>query len=94
MAAAAAAPAPGAASSPSGPQVQLGAYNSKTIAEEAWRRLVSRFEELKGASHHVEPVVSGGKTLYRLRMGVTNLTEGKALCGQLRVAGESCWAIE
>jgi hypothetical protein len=88
------APAPSGTPAVSGPQIQLGAYNSESIAEAAWTRLGERFDELSGAKHRVEPVVSGGKTLYRLRMGVADGAAGKALCDKLRVAGESCWAVK
>lgn len=76
-----------------GARIQLGAYNSEGIAKEAWSRLVKRFEELGTANYSVEPVTSGGKTLYRLRMGTGSTSEANAVCGRLRVAGESCWVV-
>lgn len=76
-----------------GARVQLGAYNSKAIAEEAWKRLVKRFDDLADARHGVEPVETGGRTLYRLRMGAADKRAATALCGRLRVAGENCWVV-
>ncbi|GEM_PF-650935 len=76
-----------------GARVQLGAYNSKAIAEEAWKRLVKRFDDLSGARHGVEPVETGGRTLYRLRMGAADKSAATAICGRLRVAGENCWVV-
>ncbi len=76
-----------------GARIQIGAYNSKPIAEEAFRRLVKRFDELGSANHAVEPVVAGGKTLYRLRLGAADKSAATALCGRLRVAGENCFVV-
>jgi len=76
-----------------GARIQIGAYNSKQIAEEAFKRLVKRFEELSGTRYAVEPVVAGGKTLYRLRLGAADKATAGALCGRLRVAGENCFVV-
>jgi hypothetical protein len=83
-----------AATGQAGPQVQLGAYDSEATAELAWKRLVERFEELSGSNHRIEPVVTGGRTLFRLRMSVASAAEGRSLCGRLRIAGERCWAVQ
>ncbi|MBO9574771.1 MAG: SPOR domain-containing protein [Sphingobium sp.] len=77
----------------SGARVQIGAYNSKAIADEAWKRLGKRFPDLGGANHAIEPVTVGGKTLYRLRIGAGDKTGASAICGRLRVAGENCWVV-
>jgi len=92
---AAPAPAPAPEPEPSlgGARIQVGAYNSEAIAEEAWKRLVKRFDDLGNARHAVEPVVSGGKTLYRLRMGTADKAAATALCGRLSVAGERCFVV-
>lgn len=89
----AATPAPPPAPTPSlgGARVQIGAYNSKAIAEEAFKRLVKRFDDLAGTSHAVEPVP--GKALFRLRLGASDKAAASALCGRLRVAGENCFVV-
>ncbi len=96
-AAATPAPAPTPPAAPAvslgGARIQIGAYNSKDIAEEAWKRLVKRFDDLSGARHAVEPVGSGGKTLYRLRMGAADKSAAVETCGRLRVAGENCFVV-
>jgi cell division septation protein DedD len=84
-------PAPPPAPSLGGARVQIGAYNSKDIAEEAFKRLVKRFDDLSGTNHAVEPVP--GKTLYRLRLGAADKAAAAALCGRLRVAGENCFVV-
>lgn len=86
-----AAPAPASAPTLGGARVQIGAYNSKAIADEAFKRLVKRFDDLAGTSHAVEPVP--GKTLYRLRLGAADKAAAAALCGRLRVAGENCFVV-
>ena len=76
-----------------GAKVQIGAYNSKAIADEAWKRLGKRFEDLASARHSIEPVTVGGRTLYRLRIGAGDQSGASAICGRLRVAGETCWVV-
>ena len=84
-------PAPPPAPSLGGARVQVGAYNGKDIAEEAFKRLVKRFDDLSGTAHAVEPVP--GKALYRLRLGAADKGAAAALCGRLRVAGENCFVV-
>jgi cell division septation protein DedD len=86
----AAAPAP--APAPTGPvaggaTVQLGAFSNQASAERAWKALSGRFGYLAPLSHSVIPANVGGKTVYRLR---ASGSDARALCGRLRVAGESC----
>jgi hypothetical protein len=80
-----AAPAPAPAAS--GPTIQLGAFSSQAGANSAWKAMSTRFSYLSPLTHSVVPVTSGGRTLYRLRASGPN---AGALCGRLRVAGESC----
>ena len=77
----------------SGARIQLGALGSKAIAEEVWKKHSGRFDYLASLSHSVEPVVTGGKTLFRLRAGVSSLAEANEICGKLRVAGENCMVV-
>jgi hypothetical protein len=86
----AATPAP-ATPATGGSSVQLGAFSSQAGANAAWKALSGRFAYLAPLSHSVTPVTSGGKTLYRLRASGPN---AKNLCGRLRVAGESCVAVD
>ena len=77
----------------SGARIQLGALGSKAIAEEVWKKHSARFDYLASLSHSVEPVVTGGKTLFRLRAGVSSVAEATEICGKLRVAGENCMVV-
>jgi cell division septation protein DedD len=80
------APAP-AAPAAGGASVQLGAFSSQAAANSAWKALSGRFKYLEPLSHSVVSAQVGGKTVYRLR---ASGADAKALCGRLRVAGESC----
>jgi len=88
-------PAAAAASEASGegPRIQLGAFGSRALAEDVWKKMAGRFDYLAPLSHHVEPVETGGRTLYRLRVSVASSSEAGATCGKLRVAGESCMVV-
>jgi len=76
-----------------GPRIQLGAFGSKALAESVWKTMSGRFDYLAALSHSVEPVESGGKTLYRLRAGVASSGDAASTCGKLRVAGENCLVV-
>jgi len=84
-------PAEAAAPSLTGPMIQLGAYGSKTIAQDAWKRFAKRFDYLADLKHNVQPVTVNGKKFYRLRASVNG--DAAALCGKLKVAGESCIVV-
>jgi SPOR domain len=73
-----------------GAQVQLGAYGSSAMAQDAWAKLSRRFDYLATLTPSVQPVAVGNTTLYRLRASAAN---ANALCGKLKVAGESCMVV-
>lgn len=78
---------------PAGPRVQLGAFASRAIATDVWKKHTSRFDYLSGLNHSIEPVESNGKTLFRLRVAVASQKDGSDICGRLRVAGENCMVV-
>jgi len=81
--------APGAASG--GSLVQLGAYPTEAVANAAWNNFSKRFGYLAALGKSVQPVASGGKTLYRLRVNAGGANQAAEICGKLKVAGESCF---
>lgn len=87
---AAAAPKAATASS-AGAMIQLGAYGSAAGAKDAWKKLSARFTYLAPLSMSVESVEVGGTTLHRLR--ATAGGQAPAICGKLKVAGESCIVV-
>ncbi|MGK2908862.1 MAG: SPOR domain-containing protein [Sphingobium sp.] len=84
-------PAKGAKSS--GAMIQLGAYGSQSSAKDAWGRLSKRFDYLATLGTSVETVQVGSTTLYRLRAAAGTASQAGAICGRLRVAGESCLVV-
>lgn len=81
--------APGAASG--GSLVQLGAYPSEAVANAAWANFSKRFGYLAPLGKAIQPIASGGKTLYRLRVNAGGANQAADICGRLKVAGESCF---
>lgn len=79
---AAAAPAPGTG------LVQLGAYGSKTSAEQQWDALKAKFSVLAPLSHTVTDAVVAGKSYYRLRAAAGD--SAKDVCAKLEAAGAAC----
>jgi hypothetical protein len=80
---------PGAASG--GALVQLGAFPSEAAANTAWTSFSKRFSYLASLGKSVEPVATGGRTLYRLRVNAGSANQAADICGRLRVAGETCF---
>ena len=80
---------PGAASG--GSLVQLGAYPTEAAANAAWTGFTKRFAYIAPLGKSVQPVASGGRTLYRLRVNAGGANQAADICGRLKVAGESCF---
>jgi hypothetical protein len=74
-----------------GQTIQLGAFASGAIANDSWKQLSSRFKFLEPLAHTVTVANVNGHTYYRLR---ATGPDAKALCGRLRVAGESCISVD
>lgn len=74
-----------------GQTIQLGAFASGAIANDAWKRLSTRFQYLEPLAHTVTVANVNGHTYYRLR---ASGPDAKALCGRLRVAGENCISVD
>ena len=90
--------APLAASKPNGTGtatggslVQLGAYPSELIAKAAWTNFSKRFAYVGALGMSIQPVATGGRTLYRLRVNAGSANQAADICGRLRVAGETCF---
>ncbi|SFP34390.1 SPOR domain-containing protein [Sphingomonas rubra] len=82
---------PEQAASGGGSLVQLGAYPSEAVANDAWNRYSKRFGYIAALDKLVQPVARGGKTLYRLRVNAGSAAQAADICGRLRVAGETCF---
>src|SRR3546814_8083555 len=73
--------------------IQLGAYGSKAVAEQAWTALSKRFDYLAGLEKSISAADVNGTTYYRLRAQVASNAQANELCGKLKVAGENCMAM-
>lgn len=76
-----------------GGKIQLGAYGSQSMARDAWGRMSKRFPYLEPLGTSIEQAEVGGTTLYRLRAFAGSVAQAQALCGRLKVAGESCLVV-
>ncbi len=74
-----------------GSLVQLGAYPTEAAANAAWTTFTKRFAYIAPLGKAVQPVATGGRTLYRLRVNAGSANQAADICGRLRVAGESCF---
>jgi len=74
-----------------GGTIQLGAYGSEALAQDAWKRFAKRFDYLAGLNHNVQQVTVGGSKFYRLRAAAG--ADASTLCGKLKVAGENCLVV-
>ncbi len=80
-----------AGSASGGSLVQLGAFPSEAVANAAWTSFSKRFAYIAPLGKSVQPVATGGRTLYRLRVNAGSANQAADICGRLRVAGETCF---
>jgi len=73
--------------------VQLGAFETASQANNAWRSLSSRFPMLAGSSKMLVPYNSGSRHLVRLRAGVASDWRAGKICEQLKAADENCFVV-
>ncbi|WP_108816000.1 SPOR domain-containing protein [Loktanella sp. Alg231-35] len=75
--------------------VQLGAFQSPTLAAQEWERLQSRFGQLiADRAHFIEVSNQSGGTWYRLRAsGFDDRADARRLCAALQAEGANCIAV-
>jgi len=76
-------------------RVQLGAYGSEESAERAWRGVKGKFPtHMADKLASFEPVQSGSRTLYRLRVGpLVTRAEADEVCLALRAGQQACIVV-
>lgn len=76
-------------------RVQLGAYGTEAGAETAWRAARGKFpNHLGDLSPSYEAVSSGGRTLYRLRLGpISTRSDADQVCIALRAQQQACIVV-
>jgi hypothetical protein len=72
--------------------VQLGAFPDEVGARDAWEELAAQFSAaFDGRARVVEPAVSAGRTIYRLRAhGFADEPEARRFCALLVAEGADC----
>ena len=73
--------------------IQLGAFNSESIARARWGRLAGKYPQLSGLTPQTEGVERGGKTLVRLRAAVGDSSIAEKLCTALQRGGDDCFVV-
>lgn len=84
-----AAPAAPAQAAGPGVGVQIGAYRSRSRAEQAWSELAAR-GPLAGRDYRIEEARADIGTVFRLQALAPDAGQADALCGELRAAGIDC----
>ena len=71
---------------------QLGAFDSRDIAEAEWKRLGAKFPEfISGKARVIEEAQSGGKLFFRLRAhGFDGLADARRFCAAFVAADLNC----
>ncbi|MCF3973757.1 SPOR domain-containing protein [Paracoccus salsus] len=84
-----------AASSASGPLVQIGAFDSNAIASGEWNRLTGKFGSLfSGKGQVIQQHNANGRTFWRLRVaGFGTIGEARQFCAALKSGGTDCLAL-
>lgn len=82
---------------PVGPvyRVQLGAYGSEETSARAWRTIKGKYQSILGELTPIyEPVQSGDRTLYRLRVGpLASRAAADEVCLGLRAQQQACIVV-
>jgi Flp pilus assembly protein TadD len=71
--------------------VQLGAYDSVGVAQDAWGRAVKRTPALKGMTPSNASVSTSAGSFQRLAVGGFDRTGADTLCRKVRAGGGSCF---
>lgn len=74
----------------SGVGVQVGAYGSRSRAEEGWATLMRQTTALNGVKHRVVKGEADIGTVYRLQAVAGDLSAARALCNKLKSDGVAC----
>ena len=84
-------PSPG----PGGQVIQLGAFSTRTRAQNAYRERLARYPVLSGMPQVIVPVITQprGEILYVLRLGTQSREQSDVVCRNLRTSGDHCLVI-
>lgn len=71
--------------------VQLGAYDSVGVAQDAWKRMTRRVSALGRLKPHTAQANVGGVEYHRLAVGGLARADAGALCRQVQASGTRCF---
>ncbi|BCA61932.1 hypothetical protein HMP09_1166 [Sphingomonas sp. HMP9] len=71
--------------------VQLGAFDSASVAKDAWSRASRRFAMLAGHAPNGMTFKAKGEDFYRLSVGGFSRSAANAMCRQYRAQGGACF---
>lgn len=71
--------------------VQIGAFTSRSDANEAWVSARGRYSALSGMRNRIVEAEVNGATVYRLQAIAPNREAGDATCRSIRNAGGDCY---
>ncbi|WP_343519142.1 tetratricopeptide repeat protein [Sphingomonas sp.] len=71
--------------------VQLGAYDSAGVAQDAWGRASKRIPVLKGMTPTSASISTGAGTFHRLAVGGFDRAGADTLCRKVRAGGGNCF---
>lgn len=71
--------------------VQIGAFTSRSDADQAWATASSRYSGISGMRHRVVEAEVNGATVYRLQAIAADRAAGDAACRSIRNAGGDCY---
>lgn len=83
-------PAPGSAPQGVRHRVQLGAFSSRTKAEEGWQAARAAHADLRGLVPQIVTTGNADKAIHRLRAGVVSEARAREICAKLTAAGQAC----
>jgi cell division septation protein DedD len=71
--------------------VQFGAFDSASVAKDAWNRASRRFAILAGHSPNGMTFKANGEDVYRLSVGGFSRSSADTLCREYRAKGGACF---
>lgn len=73
-------------------RVQLGAFNSRQVAEQKWGELQRRYPSLKGHDVVITEAEVNGRTFFRVAAAGFGSRSARSLCGTVKASGGGCFA--
>jgi hypothetical protein len=73
--------------------VQLGAFGSEAMANNAWAAMTSKTPQLGSLPKTVAAAAVGGNTVYRLRANAGSAAGASQICAAVKASGGSCMVV-